>query len=91
MRVSGLVCLVFGGTRYNPDLAQFMDDQMSLFEERGLNYAFWEWPSTWRPFVSNNNDFNFLFGPDPEYNQQVETSELIEVVRNYWGLNSVRP
>ncbi|MBL7163129.1 MAG: cellulase family glycosylhydrolase [Anaerolineales bacterium] len=81
----------FGGTRWNPGLAQFMDDQMSLFEERGLNYAFWEWPSSWEPFVSGNNAFNFLFGPDPEDNQQVETSDFIEVVRKYWGRNTVRP
>ena len=81
----------FGGTRWNPNLAQFMDDQMSLFEERGLNYAFWEWPSSWEPFVSDVNAFNFLFGPDPDNNQPVETSELIEVVRKYWGLNTARP
>jgi hypothetical protein len=81
----------FGGTRWNPGLAQFMDDQMSLFEERGLNYAFWEWPSLWRPFVSDVNAFNFLFGPDSDDNQRVETSELIEVVRKYWGRNTLRP
>ena len=81
----------FGGTRYNPNLAQFMDDQMSLFEERGLNYAFWEWPSSWEPFVSDVNAFNFLFGPDPGNNQPAETSELIEVIRKYWGRNTLRP
>jgi len=81
----------FGGTRWNPNFAQFMDDQMSLFEERGLNYAFWEWPSSWGPFVSEVNAFNFLFGPDPDNNQRVETSEFIEVVRKYWGRNSLRP
>jgi hypothetical protein len=81
----------FGGTRWNPGFAQFMDEQMSLFEERGLNYAFWEWPSSWRPFVSDVNAFNILFGPDPEVNQRVETSEFIEVVRKYWGRNTLRP
>jgi len=81
----------FGGTRWNPGFAQFMDDQMRLFEERGLNYAFWEWPSSWRPFVSDVNAFNFLFGPDPDINQRVESSELIEVVRKYWGRNTLRP
>jgi hypothetical protein len=81
----------FGGTRWNPDLAQFMDDQMSLFEERGLNYAFWEWPSSWRPFVSDVNSFNFLFGPDPNNNQVVESSALIEVIAKYWQRNTVRP
>jgi hypothetical protein len=81
----------FGGTRWNPGLAAFMDDQMALFEERGLNYAFWEWPSSWEPFVSDVNAFNVLFGPDPGNNQPVEMSELIEVVRKYWGRNTVRP
>lgn len=81
----------FGGTRWNPGFAQFMDDQMSLFEERGLNYAFWEWPSTWEPFVSDVNAFNIHFGPDPDNNQPVETSEFIEVVRKYWGRNTLRP
>jgi hypothetical protein len=68
-----------------------MDDQMSLFDERGLNYALWEWASSWRPFVSENNAFNFLFGPDPNNNNPLETTDLIEVIRMYWGRNSIRP
>ena len=81
----------FGGTRWNPGFAHFMDDQMSLFEERGLNYAFWEWPSTWEPFVSDVNAFNIHFGPDADNNLPVETSDLIEVIREYWGRNNRRP
>lgn len=81
----------FGGTRWNPDLAQFMDDQMGLFEERGLNYAFWEWSSSWTPFVSNVDSFNIRHGANPENHVDVETSELIEVIKKYWALNTARP
>jgi len=81
----------FGGTRWNPDLAQFMDDQMSLFEKRGLNYAFWEWPSSWEPFVSDVDAFNIRHGPDPENHVEVEASELLEVIQKYWALNTLRP
>jgi hypothetical protein len=81
----------FGGTRWNPGIADYMSDMMSLFEAHGLNYAFWEWPSSWEPFVSTNNAFNFLFGPDPNNNTYVETSELIAVIREFWGRNTIRP
>ena len=81
----------FGGSRWDPDLARFMDDEMSLFEARGLNYAFWEWSSSWEPFVSDVDAFNIRHGPDPDTHVDVETSALLEVIRKYWELNTVRP
>jgi len=81
----------FGVTRWNPGAAQYMRDQMTAFEAHGLNYALWEWPSSWRPFVSSNNAFNFLFGPDPENNTVVESSDLIEVIEEFWARNTALP
>ena len=81
----------FGGTRWNPDFAQFMDDQMGLFEARGLNYALWVWSSSWEPFVSDVDAFNFRHGPDPDNHVDVETSALLDVITKYWALNTLRP
>ncbi len=81
----------FGATRWNPGVAQYMEDQMRVFEAHGLNFALWEWPSSWEPFISTNNAFNFLFGPDPDNNTYVQNSDLIAVIREFWGHNTIKP
>ncbi len=80
----------FGVNRWAPGAAQFMDDQMALFEQMGMNMAFWEWPSGWRPFVSDVNDMVYQFGPERENTTPVE-NELWDVVQKYWAHNTVRP
>ena len=39
----------FSVVRWVPGAAAFLDDQMSLFEQRGLNYALWMWEVSWEP------------------------------------------
>jgi hypothetical protein len=81
----------FGVNRWVPGAAQFMDDQMALFEQRGMNYALWEWQTSWEPFAEEVHDMTYRLGPDPDNRLDVTTSDLLEIIRHYWGLNTVRP
>jgi hypothetical protein len=67
-----------------------MDDQIDLFEQRGMNHALWVWDPSWEP-LAENDDFNFRHGPDPDNHTDVQTSELIQVITGYWGRNTLRP
>jgi hypothetical protein len=55
----------FGVIRWEPGAAAFMDDQMDLLEQRGMNHALWNWDPSWEPYAAEVNEFNFRFGPDP--------------------------
>ena len=68
-----------------------MRDSMKLFEERGMNHALWNFNPSWPPLNVENDSMDFLHGPDPNYHYNVETSDLIEVIRTNWGKNTVRP
>ncbi len=80
----------FGVVRWVPGGAQFMDDQMGLFESRGLNYALWEWSPSYAPFAEEVHDFNFRLGPDPA-NRAPVANDLQDVIRRYWSKNALRP
>lgn len=79
----------FGVVRWVPGAAQFMNDQIKIFEEKGMNHALWEW-QVWEPFTEKVNYFNFLLGPDPDNTTEVH-NELSDVITTYWSRNSVRP
>ncbi|MFQ6014086.1 MAG: glycoside hydrolase family 5 protein [Anaerolineae bacterium] len=81
----------YGLMRWQPGAADFMDDQMDLFEQRGMNYALWEWQTSWEPFAEEVHAFNFRLGPDPDNRADVASSDLIEVIAQYWRRNKVRP
>jgi uncharacterized protein (TIGR01370 family) len=80
----------FGVVRWVPGAAEFMDDMIDLLEERGINYALWNWDPGWEPWVEEVNAFNFRLGPDPEDTRDVD-SELQQVITDHWALNAVRP
>jgi uncharacterized protein (TIGR01370 family) len=80
----------FGVIRWVPGAAQFMDGEMGIFEEKGMNSALWEWQSSWRAFYKEVNAFNFLFGPDPHNTEEVD-NDLLQVIKRYWSYNTVRP
>ncbi len=80
----------FGAARWAPGAANFMHDQMTLFEELGLNYALWVWDPVWQPWNENVNHLSFRFGPDPENATDVD-SELQDVITSFWARNTVRP
>jgi len=80
----------FGVNRWAPGAAQFMDDEMALFEQMGMNMAYWEWASGWRPFVEDVNDMEYRFGPEPGNTTPVP-NDLWNVVQKYWSRNTIRP
>ncbi|MFQ5795420.1 MAG: glycoside hydrolase family 5 protein [Candidatus Bipolaricaulia bacterium] len=81
----------FGVIRWVPGGAEYMNDLMGLFEQRGLNYALWEWQTSWPPFAEEVHDFDFRLGPDPNNRADVASSDLMDVITQYWGRNTVRP
>ena len=81
----------FGLMRWEPGAADFMDDQMDLFEQRGMNHALWCWDPSWEEWVEEVDAFNFRHGPDPNNHADVESSDLIDVIVGYWGRNTMRP
>ncbi|PKO23445.1 MAG: hypothetical protein CVU38_04005 [Chloroflexi bacterium HGW-Chloroflexi-1] len=80
----------FGVVRWVPGADEFMDDQMDLIEQRGMNHALWLWDPMWEPWTEEVNAFNFRFGPDPSNHSDVE-SALKNVIVEYWGRNTLRP
>ncbi len=81
----------FGVQRYEPGAAEFMDDEMGLFEALGLNYALWVWDATGCPAMFEKpQDFNLLWGPDPDSRAEV-SNDLLDVVVSYWERNTLRP
>jgi hypothetical protein len=81
----------FGVMRWVPGAARFMADELGLFEQRGMNHAFWAFSPAWPPYAEEVDAFDFLHGPDPNHHANVESSDLIEVIRVYWSRNTVRP
>jgi hypothetical protein len=81
----------YGVVRWIPGAAHFMDDQMALFEEKGLNYALWVWEVSWEPFAEEVHAFNFRFGSDPDNREDLTSSDLIDVLTTYWSRNVLRP
>ncbi|TES91152.1 MAG: hypothetical protein E3J88_03095, partial [Anaerolineales bacterium] len=80
----------FGVVRYAPNAVLYMDDIMGLFEDMGINFCIWEWPTSWREFEVDVHEFNFRFGAD--INSRTETpSDLLDVILSYWNLNTIRP
>ena len=80
----------FGLMRWEPGAHTFMDDQMDLLEQRGINHALWLWESSWPPIQKEIDAFNFRHGPDPDNHTDVE-SDLLDVIVEHWGCNTVRP
>lgn len=80
----------YGVIRWEPGAAAFMDDQMALFEERGINYALWAFNPSWEPYQMND-DFDFMHGPDPDNHSNVAQSDLLDVISSYWARNTIRP
>ena len=81
----------FGAVRWTPNVHTFMDDQMDLFEQRGINHALWVWDPAWEPWTQEVDDFNFRHGPDPDNHTDVGSSELMDVIVEHWGQNTIWP
>jgi hypothetical protein len=84
-------CNEFGGVRWVKGIHTFMDDLMSLFEVRNMNYALWMWSPLYKPLAEGDNAFNFRFGPNPGSTVDVPGNALLKVIKKYWEKNSARP
>lgn len=80
-----------GIQRWEPGADLFLGDELSLLEERGLNWAVWAWEPAWGPWASDVTDFNFRFGPDPANTTDVPGNALENVLRTAWSANTLRP
>ena len=80
----------YGLQRWQPGGAQYLADQMALFEDRGLNHAWWLWGPSDERFVEYTHFFNPRLGPDPANRQEVTTSALLEVIKQNWALNQMQ-
>ena len=76
--------------RWEPGADLFMDDQMGLIEQRGMNHALWLRESAWEPIQSEIDAFNFRHGPDPDNHTDMK-SDLQDVITARWAHNTVRP
>lgn len=81
----------YGIVRWVPGGAKFLDDQLALFEKRGLNHALWMWDPYWEPWTSDVNDMNYRFGPNPGDHIEHMPNVLMDIIQNYWNLNTIRP
>lgn len=80
----------YGVARWVSGAPDFMYDEMSAFEELGVNYALWVWDPAWQPWTDGVNFMTFRFGTDPENTVNIE-NELQDVIRSFWARNTVRP
>ncbi len=80
----------YGVIRWEPGAAAFMHDEMSAFEDLGVNYALWVWDPDWPPWNEGVNFMAFRFGTDPENFVSVE-NELQDAITLFWARNTIRP
>lgn len=80
----------YGAARWTPGAANFMHDEMAIFEEIGVNYALWVWDPEWQPLNEGVNFLNFRYGPNPDNTTNIE-NELQSVITSFWARNTLRP
>ena len=80
----------YGVVRWEPGAAEFMRDQMEIFEGYGWNYALWAWEPTWEAWEQNVTEFNYRFGPDPESATVIDNA-LQSLITDFWARNTIRP
>jgi hypothetical protein len=67
-----------------------MRDEMELFEQIGMNHAFWVWDPNWRPWAENVTEMNYRYGADPQNTAPIE-NVLQTVILEFWARNTMRP
>ncbi len=80
----------FGAIRWIPNAADFMRDEMDIFEGMGINHALWVWNPDWAPWTESVTEFNFRYGADPKNTMPME-NDLQTVILEFWARNTVRP
>jgi len=64
---------------------------MDIFEKEGWNYAIWEWSTSFEPFGSDVDDFNYKLGLDPSNKAILLNNPLLDTLKDYWSRNTIRP
>ena len=80
----------YGAERWVASTADYVRDEMNLFEQYGWNYAAWQWQPAWLPLREGDNSFNFRFGPNPESRTDTKNA-LLSAYTDAWTRNIVRP
>ena len=81
----------YGLMRWEPGAESFLDDEMSIFENMGINYALWVWDPKWQPWNEEIDEFNFRHGQNPDNHTNDEPNALTEVIYGYWSRNTIYP
>ena len=81
----------YGIVRWVPGGDKFLDDQLGLFEELGLNHAIWMWDPAWEPWTEEVNAMNFRFGQDPRNQTDQIQNPILDILQKYWVRNTLRP
>ena len=81
----------FGIVRWIPGGEAFLDDQLALFEARGLNHAIWMWDPDWQPWTEEVNAMNYRFGQDPKSLVDTLPNPLMDLLVEYWSRNEISP
>jgi hypothetical protein len=80
----------YGAERWEPGAADYVRDEMAIFNQYGWNYAAWQWFASWPLLAESDNSFNFRFGPDPKNLTDIENA-LLSAYTAAWARNTVRP
>ncbi len=81
----------FGVKRWVPGAWLYLNDLLNLFEQAGWNYAIWEWSTGYEPYGLAIDDFNYKLGIDPANKTVQLDNPLLNVLKSYWSLNTMRP
>lgn len=81
----------YGVQRYEPGAAQYLDDEMSLFEELGINYALWSWSPAYWMQREDVKSFEYRLGADLNNRTEIVPNEMWNILTGYWARNMLRP
>jgi len=81
----------YGVIRWVKNAKDFLDDEMSIFEELGVNYAIWAYSTQWEPYRTEIDEFNYLFGIDKNNKTEDYNNPLISALKKYWNKNTIFP
>jgi len=81
----------YGIVRWIPGGEKFLEDQLALFEARGLNHAIWMWDPAWPAWTEEVNTMNYRFGQDPKIQEDTLPNPLMDLLQDFWSRNEIRP
>lgn len=81
----------YGSVRWAPGAAEYLRDQMELFEQHGWNYAIWMWYPAWEPLKEGDNSFNYRLGADPHNLDDLASTDILETLIDFWSRNLAWP